>query len=122
MYVLTTLSTHFSYMASDLWYYSDGEKGNPLPPLHRLLFSISSKGFFYKRIPTDRIVRTSVVEYCLENSPPKRIDPPTHSAVTDRYTTESYVSPDSAVAKSSVNGLVSTGFASQYRLQPRVGF
>ena len=30
--------------------------------------------------------------------------------------------PDGAVAKSSVNGLVGTGFASQYQLQPRAGF
>ena len=30
--------------------------------------------------------------------------------------------PDGAVATSSVNGLVGTGFASRYRLQPRVGF
>ena len=29
---------------------------------------------------------------------------------------------DDAVAMSSVNGLVDTGFASRYRLQPRVGF
>ena len=31
-------------------------------------------------------------------------------------------SPYGAVAKSSASGLVGTGFASQYRLQPRVGF
>ena len=29
---------------------------------------------------------------------------------------------DGAVAKSSANGLVGTGFASRYQLQPRVGF
>ena len=30
--------------------------------------------------------------------------------------------PDGAVVMSSANGLVGTGFASRYRLQPRVGF
>ena len=36
--------------------HSNTEKGNPLPPLHRLLFLISSKGFIYMRHSTDRIV------------------------------------------------------------------
>ena len=31
--------------------HSDSEKGNPLPPLHGLLFSISSKGSFICTIP-----------------------------------------------------------------------
>ena len=30
--------------------------------------------------------------------------------------------PDGTVAKSSANGLVSTGLTSQYQLQPRAGF
>ena len=30
--------------------------------------------------------------------------------------------PDGAVVMSSANGLVGTGFVSQYRLQPRAGF
>ena len=30
--------------------------------------------------------------------------------------------PDGTVVKSSANGLVDTGFASRYRLQPRAGF
>ena len=30
--------------------------------------------------------------------------------------------PDGAVAMSSANGLVGTGFVSRYRLQPRAGF
>ena len=30
--------------------------------------------------------------------------------------------PDDAVTKSSANGLVDTGIASRYRLQPRAGF
>ena len=30
--------------------------------------------------------------------------------------------PDGAVVMSSANGLVGTGFASRYRLQPRAGF
>ena len=49
MFYLTTHSTHFylrlygvRHMAKD---HSDSEKGNPLPP-HRLLFQISSKGYF----------------------------------------------------------------------------
>ena len=37
--------------------HSDSEKGNPLPP-HRLLFPISSKGF-YMHDPTDRITHTT---------------------------------------------------------------
>ena len=50
--------------------HSDSEKGNPLPPL-RLLFPISSKGFFYMHHPTDRIAHTTafvtpVVEHWLE--------------------------------------------------------
>ena len=38
--------------------HSDSEKGNPLPP-HRLLFPISSKGFFYMHHPTYRIAHTT---------------------------------------------------------------
>ena len=50
--------------------HSDSERGNPLPP-HRLLFSISSKGYFYMHHPTDRITHTTafvtaVVEHWLE--------------------------------------------------------
>ena len=50
--------------------HSDSEKGNPLPP-HRLLLSISSKGFFYMHHPIDRIAHTTVfvtpvVEHWLE--------------------------------------------------------
>ena len=49
--------------------HSDSEKGNPLPP-HRLLFSISSKGYFICTIQ-DRTAHTtpfvkSVVEHWLE--------------------------------------------------------
>ena len=36
------------------------------------------------------------------------------------YEMEMDTGPDGAVAMSSTNGLVGTGFASQYRLQPRV--
>ena len=39
--------------------YSDNEIGNLLPPLHGLLFPISSKGF-YMHHPTDRIAHTTV--------------------------------------------------------------
>ena len=51
--------------------HSDSEKGNLLPP-HRLLFPISSKGYFiYQYNPTDRIAYTTafvtpVVEHWLE--------------------------------------------------------
>ena len=40
---LTTQSTHFiyGYMTSD---HSDSKRGNPLPPLHGLLFAFSRKG------------------------------------------------------------------------------
>ena len=51
--------------------YSDSQIGNPLPPLHGLLFPISGKGVFYMHHPTDRIAQstafvTPVVEHCLE--------------------------------------------------------
>ena len=50
--------------------HSDSEKGNPLP-LHRLLFPINSKGFFYMHHTPDRIAHitafvTPVVEHWLE--------------------------------------------------------
>ena len=38
--------------------HSDSERGNPLPP-HRLLFPISSKGYFICTIPQDRITHTT---------------------------------------------------------------
>ena len=46
MFYLTTLSIHFIYgnMASNIMIvkdHTDSEKGNPLPPLHGLLFPIS---------------------------------------------------------------------------------
>ena len=39
--------------------HSDSDRGNPLPPLHGLLFPISSKGSFYMHRPTYRIVHTT---------------------------------------------------------------
>ena len=47
---LMMLSTHFiyGYMVSD---HSDSESGKLLPPLHGLLFPISSKGSFICTIP-----------------------------------------------------------------------
>ena len=33
--------------------HSDSERGNLLPPLDILLFSISSKGFLYAQYPTE---------------------------------------------------------------------
>ena len=63
MFYLTTLSTHFiirlydfGYMVEDHLY---SETGNPLPPLHWLLFPISSKEYFYIHHPTERIVHTT---------------------------------------------------------------
>ena len=45
-----THSTHYiyGYMASD---HLDSERGNPMPPLHGLIFPISSKGYFICTIP-----------------------------------------------------------------------
>ena len=45
MFYLTTHSTHFiyGYIVRDQ---SDSERGNQLPPLHGLLFSISNKDSF----------------------------------------------------------------------------
>ena len=54
MFYLMTHSKHFiyDYMAVDmLKYHSDSESGNPLPPLHGLLFLISWKGSFICTIP-----------------------------------------------------------------------
>ena len=51
--------------------HSDSERGNPLPPLHGLLFPISSKFFLYMHHPIDRIAHTTafvtpVVKHWLE--------------------------------------------------------
>ena len=57
---LTMYSTHFIYgcMASDiLRNHSDSERGNPLPPLHRLHFPISNT--FYMHHHTDKIGHTT---------------------------------------------------------------
>ena len=67
--------------------HSDSERGNQLPPLFRLLFPISSKGYFICAIP---YIQDSIY-YCLcytsrgaqagtinsSMSPPRRIDPTT---------------------------------------------
>ena len=71
--------------------HSDSEKGNPLPP-HRLLFLISSKGYFTCTIPQTGYTH---------NQPPP---------------------PNGAVAKSMANKLVGTGFGSRYLFQPTAGF
>ena len=60
MFYLTTHSTYFfnlllygvEHVVKD---HSDRDRGNPLSPLHGLLFPISSKGYFYIHHPTDRI-------------------------------------------------------------------
>ena len=58
MFYLMMHSTHFIYgvrhMVKD---HSDSKRGNQLLP-HGLLFTISSKGFFYMYNPTDRITHT----------------------------------------------------------------
>ena len=41
-----------------VWDHSDCQKGNQLPPLHKLLFPISRKGSFYMHHPIDRIANT----------------------------------------------------------------
>ena len=56
MFYSTTHSAHFiyGYMASDIIMvkdHSDSERGNPLAPLHGLLFLISSNGSFICTIP-----------------------------------------------------------------------
>ena len=57
MFYLTMQLIYFiyGYMVKDPL---DSKRGNPLPP-HRLLFPISSKGFFYMHHPTDRITHTT---------------------------------------------------------------
>ena len=51
--------------------HSDSERRNLLPPLHRLLFLITSKDFFYMHHTSDRIAHTMafvtpVVEHWME--------------------------------------------------------
>ena len=40
----------------------------------------------------------------------------------ERFHVQNMTGPNGAVAKSSINGLVGTGFTHQYQLQPRAGF
>ena len=75
MFYLAMHSTHFisGYIASDIIMvkdHSDSKKGNPLLPLHGLLFQNISKGSFICTIPY-RITHTMafvnpVVEHWLE--------------------------------------------------------
>ena len=60
MFYLTVHSTHFIYthMVKD---HSESERRNTLPPLHGLLFSISSKESFMCAIPFDRIAHTTTL-------------------------------------------------------------
>ena len=55
MFYLTTHSTHFILRLYDFRHmvkdHSDSKRGNPLPPLHGLLFPINSKGSFICTIP-----------------------------------------------------------------------
>ena len=51
--------------------HSDSERGNPLSPLHGLLFPISSKVFFICRITLTTAFITSVVEHWLEQEIPQ---------------------------------------------------
>ena len=67
---------------------SDSERGNTLPPLHGLLFPISSKGSFYMHHPTDRITHTTafvtpVVEHWLEREV-ERLTKPMNRLVAGR--------------------------------------
>ena len=75
-------------------YHTDSEIGNPLPPLHGLLFPINSKGSFICTISQTRIAHTTafvtpVVDPCLEREiaqwvhPVKdRSDDPSHKERT----------------------------------------
>ena len=66
-----------------------------MPPLHGLLFPISSKGVFYMDHPIERIVHTTafvkpVVEHWLEREkksmgPPWRINPTTHQTMSEHF-------------------------------------
>ena len=75
--------------------------------------------------PTDRIAHTTafvppVVEHWLEREIAQWVHP-----MKDRSDERSYhgaTSRSRVVDMSSANGLVGTGFASRYRLQPRAGF
>ena len=63
-------------MALNIWYKTTQiERGNPLPPLHRPLFLISSKGFFYIGHLVDRIVHTmAFVAPVFSKHDPKKCD------------------------------------------------
>ena len=131
--------------------HSNSERGNPLPP-HRLLFPIISKdnrqdntyhGLCYPSHGTLAGTRNSSM------GPPCRIDPTTHRTMSERsYHEATYHSPppppqwnvqpslilflkcqrskqtrlSPLMAQSSANGLIGTGLASRYQLQPQAGF
>ena len=70
--------------------------------------------------PTDRITHTTafvtpVVEYWLEREIAQWVFRSVEGGALA-------IGPDGAMAMSSAYGLLGTGFASRYRLQPKVGF
>ena len=73
------------HMVKDHW---DSKRGNPLPPLHGLLFQISSKGSLYRHHPVARLAHTTTfvkpvaVTRNSSMGPPWRIDPTTHCTMS----------------------------------------
>ena len=100
MFYLTSHSTHFIYgymvvrnMVKD---HSDSEKGNLLPPLHRLFFPISSKSSFITPFHRQDSTYNSICFYTCRGAlagtrnssmgPPKRIDLTTHRTMSHTHT------------------------------------
>ena len=84
--------------------HSDNQRGNPLPPLHGLLFLISSKGSYIDICTTPQtgyhIQRPQLIQSCstgwnkkqLKDSTMRDYTPTTHRTVSGRSTMELYLS------------------------------
>ena len=91
------------HMVKDHW---DGDRGNLLPPLHGLLFLISSKESFICTVPqTSCYTSRGALARTRNNSmgPPWRIDPTNHCTMTKCSTTKLHLAPiDSALDSKTV--------------------
>ena len=85
------------YMVKD---HLDSKRGNPLPPLHGLLFAINSEGSFIYTISqtTTTVFVTQITEHWLERDiaqlvPPCGIDPTTNRTMSGRSTVKLHLLP-----------------------------
>ena len=112
-----TPSTHFIYMASDttpppknnnnnnnkIYIYKKTPKNpttqnktqHPLPPLHGLLFPISSNGSFICTIPNRIVYTAAFVTPVVEQWLDQKIDPTTYRIMSERSTTKLHLAPAS---------------------------